>query len=113
MKKIEAIIKPFRLDDVKDGLAELGISGMTIDEVRGVGRGKGKAAIYPGAEYVIDFVPRIRLSIVIDDDILESVIDVILETAKTGSVGDGKIFIYDVFDAIRIRTGERGTDAIS
>ncbi len=113
MKKIEAIIKPFRLDDVKDRLAEIGVSGMTIDEVRGVGRGQGKAAIYPGAEYVIDFVPRIQIAVVVDDENLEPVIDAILDAAKTGHVGDGKIFIYDVFDAIRIRTGERGSDAIS
>lgn len=113
LKKIEAIIKPFKLDDVKDSLAEIGITGMTIGEVRGVGRGQGKAPIYPGAEYIIDFVPKVRIELVVEDNVLEPAIDAIIEAAHTGHVGDGKIFIYDVFDAIRIRTSERGSNAIT
>jgi len=113
MKKIEAIIKPFKLDDVKERLDEVGVQGMTVSEVKGFGHGGGKAPIYPGAEYIIDFVPTLKLEIVVPDDQVHAVIDAILESARTGHVGDGKIFVLPVDEAIRIRTGESGPDAIS
>lgn len=113
MKKIEAIIKPFKLDDVKERLDDIGVQGMTVSEVKGFGRGGGKAPIYPGAEYIIDFVPQIKLEIVIPDDLLHAVVDAICESARTGHVGDGKIFISTLDEAIRIRTGETGPDALS
>ncbi len=113
MKKIEAIIKPFRLDDVKDALDEIGIRGMTVSEVKGFGRGGGKAPIYPGAEYVIDFVPKLKLEIVVADDLVHTVIESICESARTGNVGDGKIFVYPVDEAVRIRTGEMGPEALT
>ena len=112
MKKIEAIIKPFKLDEVKEALNSIGIQGMTVTEAKGFGRQKGHKEIYRGAEYIIDFVPKIRIDIVVDDDIVENVIDTILKTANTGKIGDGKIFIYPVEEAIRIRTSERGKDAL-
>ena len=112
MKKIEAIIKPFKLDEVKEVLNSIGIQGMTVTEAKGFGRQKGHKEIYRGAEYIIDFVPKIRIDIVVDDDIVENVIDTILKTANTGKIGDGKIFIYPVEEAIRIRTSERGEDAL-
>ena len=112
MKKIEAIIKPFKLDEVKEALNSIGIQGMTVTEAKGFGRQKGHKEIYRGAEYIIDFVPKIRIDIVVDDDIVENVIDTILKTANTGKIGDGKIFIYPVEEAIRIRTSERGEDAL-
>lgn len=112
MKKIEAIVKPFKLDDIKDALDEVGIRGMTVSEVKGFGRGQGKAPIYPGAEYVIDFVPKLKLEIVVPDDLVRAVVDAIVEGARTGNVGDGKIFVQPVDDAIRIRTGESGPDAL-
>jgi len=113
MKKIEAIIKPFKLDDIKDRLDEVGIRGMTVSEVKGFGRGGGKAPVYPGAEYVIDFVPKLKLEIVVSDDLVHDAIDAITEGARTGHVGDGKIFVFPVDEAIRIRTGETGPDALS
>lgn len=113
MKKIEAIVKPFKLDDIKDRLDELGIHGMTVSEVKGFGRGGGKAPIYPGAEYIIDFVPNIKIELVIPDELVHQVIDAIMESAYTGHVGDGKIFVIPLDEAVRIRTGERGPDALT
>ena len=113
VKKIEAIIKPFKLDDVKDRLDEVGVRGMTVSEVRGFGRGGGKAPVYPGAEYVIDFVPKIKLEIVVDDAMVHQVIEAIAEGARTGHVGDGKIFVLPIDEALRIRTGESGPEALT
>ncbi|KPA12015.1 Nitrogen regulatory protein PII [Candidatus Magnetomorum sp. HK-1] len=112
MKKIEAIIKPFKLDDVKEALNEIGIQGMTISEVKGYGRQKGHKEIYRGAEYLVDFVPKVKIEIVSTDDMTENIIDTILKSAKTGILGDGKIFVSSVEQAIRVRTGETGVDAI-
>jgi len=112
MKKIEAIIKPFKLDDVKEALSEIGIYGMTVTEVNGYGRQKGHKEIYRGAEYVVDFVPKIKLEIVVTDDRLEESVDTIRTAANSGKIGDGKIFILPVEQAIRVRTGENGDDAI-
>ncbi|MCX7797664.1 MAG: P-II family nitrogen regulator [Melioribacter sp.] len=112
MKKVEAIIRPFKLDEVKEALLEIGVHGMTITEVRGYGRQKGHKETYRGNEYQIEFVPKIKIEIVIDDSLLEKVVDAISSTAKTGQVGDGKIFISDISDAIRIRTDESGPDAL-
>ena len=112
MKKIEAIIKPFKLEDVKEALRDIGIQGLTVVEVKGFGRQKGHTELYRGAEYVIDFLPKIKLEIVVSDDMLPKVIETIRESAKTGKIGDGKIFIFPAEDVIRIRTGERGEDAI-
>ncbi len=112
MKKLEAIIKPFKLEDVKEGLREIGIQGLTVVEVKGFGRQKGHTELYRGAEYVIDFMPKIKLEIVVTDDMVPKVIETIRERAKTGKIGDGKIFIFPAEDVVRIRTGERGEDAI-
>ena len=112
MKKIEAIIRPFKLDEVKEALVEEGIRGLTISEVRGYGRQKGHTETYRGSEYQIEFIPKIKIEIVVDDALLDKVIDAILRTAKTGQVGDGKIFIYDVQEVIRIRTEESGSQAL-
>jgi nitrogen regulatory protein P-II 1 len=112
MKKIEAVIRPFKLDDVKEALLEEGIRGMTISEVRGYGRQKGHKETYRGSEYQIEFVPKIKIEIVVEDKIAEKVVDAILKTAKTGQVGDGKIFISNVEDVIRIRTDESGPAAL-
>ena len=112
MKKIEAIIRPFKLDEVKEALVEEGIHGLTISEVRGYGRQKGHTETYRGSEYQIEFVPKIKIEIVVDDSLLDKVVDAILRTAKTGQVGDGKIFISDVQDVIRIRTEESGSQAL-
>ena len=112
MKKVEAIIKPFKLDEVKDKLNEIGIKGITVSEVKGFGRQKGHTELYRGAEYVVDFLPKIKLEIVIDDTQLDEVIDAIMKAAQTGRIGDGKIFVLDLVDTIRIRTGERGADAV-
>ncbi|WP_299237737.1 P-II family nitrogen regulator [Sulfurihydrogenibium sp.] len=112
MKKVEAIIKPFKLDEVKDALSTHGNFGITITEVKGFGRQKGHTEVYRGAEYVIDFVPKIKIEVVVDDAIVEKVIEAIITSARTGRVGDGKIFISPVEDAVRIRTGERGTEAL-
>ncbi len=112
MKKIEAVIKPFKLDDVKEALNEIGIHGMTISEVKGYGRQKGHKEIYRGAEYVVDFVPKIKIEILVDDERVNEVVDTICTTANTEKIGDGKIFILPVDDVIRVRTGERGVDAL-
>lgn len=112
MKKIEAIIRPFKLDEVKEALVEEGIHGLTISEVRGYGRQKGHTETYRGSEYQIEFVPKIKIEIVVDDTLQEKVVDAILRTAKTGQVGDGKIFISEIQDAIRIRTEESGSHAL-
>ena len=112
MKKIEAIIKPFKIDDVKDAVNEIGVLGLTVTEVRGYGRQKGHTELYRGAEYAVDFLPKIKIEIVIEDSMLEQVIEIIKSKAQTGKIGDGKIFISDVSEVIRIRTGEKGTEAI-
>ncbi len=112
MKKIEAIIKPFKLDDVKEALSDIGIQGMTVLETKGYGRQKGHKEVYRGAEYAVDFVPKLKLEIVVDDDMHEQVIDTIIKTAYTGKIGDGKIFIQNMEDVVRIRTGERGKSAL-
>ncbi len=112
MKKIEAIIKPFMLDEVKEALADLGMKGMTVSEVRGFGRQRGHKETYRGAEYQVDFVPKIKLEIVVDSSLSAQVVSTIMEKAKSGQIGDGKIFIIPVEDAFRIRTGESGKDAI-
>jgi len=112
MKKVEAIVKPFKLDDVKESLKEIGIQGLTVTEVKGFGRQKGHTELYRGAEYVIDFLPKIKLEIVVSDDMVSKVIDAILDSAKTGKIGDGKIFVLSMEEVIRIRTGERGDDAL-
>ncbi len=112
MKKIEAVIKPFKIDDVKNALNKAGINGMTVFEVKGFGRQKGHTELYRGAEYVVDFLPKTKIEIVVSDDMVEKVISAIADSAKTGKLGDGKIFISDVVEAVRIRTGERGDDAI-
>jgi nitrogen regulatory protein P-II 1 len=112
MKKIEAIIRPFKLDDVKEALSEIGIRGMTLTEVRGYGRQKGHTELYRGNEYKIDFLPKIKIELIAEDGMAEKIISIIQKTAKTGQVGDGKIFIYPVEDVVRIRTGESGEDAL-
>lgn len=112
MKKIEAIIRHFRLEDVKNALSEQGVSGMTITEVRGFGRQKGHTEMYRGTEYAVDFVPKVKLEIVVADDRAQTVIDTIMSAAKTGQIGDGKIFVSDLAETVRIRTGETGGDAI-
>ena len=111
MKKIEAIIKPFKLDDVKEALGGLGVEGLTVTEVKGFGRQKGHTELYRGAEYVVDFLPKIKLEVVVDDDKAEGVIEAIVGAANTGKIGDGKIFVLPLDEAIRIRTGERGPAA--
>ena len=112
MKKIEAIIKPFKLDDVKNTLQEIGVSGMTVTEVKGFGRQKGHTEIYRGAEYMVDFVPKMKLEVTVAADTVPTVVERIITYARTGKIGDGKIFVYDVEEAIRIRTGERGREAL-
>jgi nitrogen regulatory protein P-II 1 len=112
LKKIEAIIKPFKLDEVKDALNDMGIKGMTISEVKGFGRQKGHTEIYRGAEYVIDFLPKVKIEVVIEDELTGKVIEVIQKAARTGKIGDGKIFVLPVEEVIRIRTGEQGKEAI-
>ncbi len=112
MKKIEAIIKPFKLDEVKEALHEIGLQGITVLEAKGFGRQKGHTELYRGAEYVVDFLPKVKIELVIDDDMLERAVEAIQQAAYTGRIGDGKIFVSPVEDAIRVRTGERGKDAI-
>ncbi len=112
MKKIEAIIKPFKLDEVKEALSEVGVQGMTVSEVKGFGRQKGHTELYRGAEYVVDFLPKIKIDVVVRDDQVDRVVEAIQAAAKTGRIGDGKIFVLPVEEAIRIRTGERGEDAM-
>ena len=112
MKKVEAIIKPFKLDEVKEALQEIGLQGITVTEAKGFGRQKGHTELYRGAEYVVDFLPKVKIEIVLADDMVEKAIETIQNAAKTGRIGDGKIFVYTIEDAIRIRTGETGVDAI-
>lgn len=112
MKKVEAIIKPFKLDEVKEALNEIGIQGITVSEVKGFGRQKGHTELYRGAEYVVDFIPKIKMEIIVSDDIVSKVVDSIEQAAKTGRIGDGKIFVTTVEEVVRIRTGERGEDAL-
>jgi len=113
MKKIEAIIKPFKLEEVKAALSEIGIQGMTLTEVKGFGRQKGHTEIYRGSEYTVDFLPKVKLEIVIDDSLVDQVVHTIVKTANTGKIGDGKIFVMAVDEAVRIRTGERGDAAVA
>ena len=112
MKKVEAIIKPFKLDDVKEALTGLGIVGMTVTEVRGFGRQKGHTELYRGSEYTIDFLPKVKVEVVVPDNLVEKVVSTIVASAKTGSIGDGKVFVMPIGDTLRIRTGERGEAAI-
>ena len=112
MQKIEAIIKPFKLDEVKSALSEIGITGMTVSEVRGFGRQKGHTEVYRGAEYVIDFLPKVKIEVVLDDALAQRAVEAIQQAAKTDKIGDGKIFVVTIEEAVRIRTGERGPDAV-
>jgi nitrogen regulatory protein P-II 1 len=112
VKKVEAVIKPFKLDEVKEALHEIGVSGITYVEAKGFGRQKGHTELYRGAEYVVDFLPKLRLEVVVEDALVERVVEAIANAARTGRIGDGKIFVSNVEEAIRIRTGERGADAI-
>ena len=112
MKKVEAIIKPFKLDDVKEALQEVGVQGLSVTEVKGFGRQKGHTELYRGAEYVVDFLPKVKVEVVVDDSVSELVVDAIIKAARTGKIGDGKIFVRDVEQVIRIRTGETGPDAV-
>jgi len=112
MKKVEAIIKPFKLDEVKEGLSSIGVQGLTVSEVKGFGRQKGHTELYRGAEYVVDFLPKVKLEIIVKDDLVSQVVETITKAAKTGRIGDGKIFVLPIDEVVRIRTGERGADAI-
>ena len=112
MKQITAIIKPFKLDEVREGLAEVGVTGLTVTEVKGFGRQKGHTELYRGAEYVVDFLPKVKVEAVVDDSVLEQAVDAIIKAARTGKIGDGKIFVRSVEQVIRIRTGETGSDAV-
>jgi nitrogen regulatory protein P-II 1 len=112
MKKVEAIIKPFKLDEVKEGLSSIGVQGLTVSEVKGFGRQKGHTELYRGAEYVVDFLPKVKLEIIVKDEQVSQVVETISKAAKTGRIGDGKIFVLPVDEVVRIRTGERGSDAI-
>ena len=112
MKMVEAIVKPFKLDEVKDALTKAGIQGMTVEEVKGFGRQKGHTELYRGAEYTVDFLPKVKLQILVTDDKVAEVIDAITAAARTGKIGDGKIFVYPIEEVVRIRTGEKGADAI-
>ena len=112
MKKVEAIIKPFKLDEVREALSDIGINGLTVTEVKGFGRQKGHTELYRGAEYVVDFLPKVKIEVVIADDLVDRAIESILTAARTGKIGDGKIFVYPVEQVVRIRTGETGEDAV-
>ncbi|MEK7666931.1 MAG: P-II family nitrogen regulator [Pseudomonadota bacterium] len=112
MKQVTAIIKPFKLDDVRDALAEVGVQGVTVTEVKGFGRQKGHTELYRGAEYVVDFLPKVKIEIAIDANMLDKVIETITKAARTGKIGDGKIFVYDLEQVVRIRTGETGKEAL-
>jgi nitrogen regulatory protein P-II 1 len=112
MKKIEAIIKPFKLDDVKDALQSIGLQGMTVTDVRGFGRQKGHTELYRGAEYVVDFLPKVKIELVLEDHLVDRAVETIAQSAKSGRIGDGKIFVFDVEQVVRIRTGETGVNAI-
>ncbi len=112
MKFVTAIIKPFKLDDVREALSEIGVQGVTVTEVKGFGRQKGHTELYRGAEYVVDFLPKVKVEVAVGDDILDQVVEAIAKAAKTGKIGDGKIFVFELQQAVRIRTGETGTDAL-
>ena len=112
MKLITAIIKPFKLDDVREALSEIGVQGITVTEVKGFGRQKGHTELYRGAEYVVDFLPKVRIEVAVDDTLADRVIDIVSQSANTGKIGDGKIFVFDLQQAVRIRTGETGVDAL-
>ena len=112
MKLISAVIKPFKLDDVRSALSEIGISGMTVYEVKGFGRQKGHTELYRGAEYVVDYIPKVKIEMAVDDDVVEQALETIIDSAKTGKIGDGKIFVTELGDAVRIRTGESGSAAL-
>lgn len=112
MKVVSAVIKPFRLDDVRSALSDIGIHGMTVYEVKGFGRQKGHTELYRGAEYVVDYIPKVKLDVAVDDDLVDQVIDAIVESARTGKIGDGKIFVTDLDQVMRIRTGESGSSAL-
>jgi len=112
MKKIEAIVKPFKLDEVREALSELGVTGLTVTEVKGFGRQKGHTELYRGAEYVVDFLPKVKVEVVLEDNLVERAVEAIQQAARTGRIGDGKIFVSTVDEAIRIRTGERGPEAV-
>jgi nitrogen regulatory protein P-II 1 len=112
MKQVTAIIKPFKLDEVREGLAEIGVTGMTVTEVKGFGRQKGHTELYRGAEYVVDFLPKVKIEIVIDDSQVDAAVDALIKAARTGKIGDGKIFVQEISQVIRIRTGETGSDAV-
>ena len=112
MKKIEAIVKPFKLDEVKEALQGMGIQGMTVTEVKGFGRQKGHTELYRGAEYVVDFLPKIKIEVTVSDELADKTVQAIVEAASTGRIGDGKIFVHDLAEVVRIRTGERGPDAV-
>lgn len=112
MKQVTTIIKPFKLDDVRESLSEIGVQGLTVSEVKGFGRQKGRTELYRGAEYVVDFLPKLKLDIAVDDDIVEQVIEAIIKSANTGKIGDGKIFVYPLEQVVRIRTSETGPDAL-
>jgi len=112
MKKIEAIVKPFKLDDVKEALADIGVTGMTVSEVKGYGRQKGHSELYRGAEYIVDFLPKVKMEMVVSENMVEQTIETITESARTGKIGDGKIFVTDIEKIIRIRTGETDSEAI-
>ena len=112
MKKVEAIIKPFKLDEVKEALSAIGVQGITVSEVKGFGRQKGHTELYRGAEYVVDFLPKVKLDIIVADELVPQVVEAIQRAAKTGRIGDGKIFVLPIEDVVRIRTGERGSDAL-
>jgi len=112
MKKVEAVIKPFKLDDVKEALTQLGVYGMTVTEVRGFGRQKGHTELYRGSEYTIDFLPKVKIEVVVPNDLVDKVVSAIASAAKTGAIGDGKVFVLPIGEAIRIRTGEKGESAI-
>jgi nitrogen regulatory protein P-II 2 len=112
MKLVSAIIKPFKLDDVRESLSDIGVQGITVTEVKGFGRQKGHTELYRGAEYVVDFLPKVKIEVAINDDLLDQVIEAVTKAANTGKIGDGKIFVFDVEQAIRIRTGESGPDAL-
>ena len=113
MKKVEAIIKPIKLEDVKEALSEVGVEGMTVVEVKGFGRQKGHTEIYRGSEYTVDFLPKVKIEVVVEDARSETVVDAIVKAANTGKIGDGKVFVSEILEAVRIRTGERGSDAVS
>ncbi len=112
MKKVEAIIKPFKLDDVREALSSIGATGLTVSEVKGFGRQKGHTEMYRGAEYQVDFLPKMKLELVVSDDLVDQTVEAIVENAKTGKIGDGKVFVYNVEHAVRIRTGEEGDEAV-